>query len=324
MIGIDDLILGFVISKLFGSANATKSPAVVFPPASPPAPAPAPAPAPVPQQQQPAAPPQLPAFPSQVPVPPATPQNEAPAGFKRAIEVWQVNPQIAAQAAPALSGLGVGAEAVTIQMLEAGFPKGWQGKTSATAEEAANAKQLLSQWKDGGVLFMGPATLKDRRAYRMTKHPIAATPGAPTPPAPFPTPQVQPAQPAAPAAPAAPPGSTVVTKPDGSTITTRPDGSKVVTIPEVTITPGPDAGPAVTTVRKGEGLANIAKRLGFPATGASATAIQKANVPQGPDATWVATALAKGGLSKKGRAGGLQPGDRLFVPPNWAVDPSAL
>lgn len=322
MIGIDDLILGFVISKLFGSANAAKSPAVVFPPSTPQQPPAAPQ-----QPAAPAAPPQLPSspvFPSQVPVPPAAPQNQAPAGFKRAIEVWQVNPSIAAQAAPALSGLGVGAEAVTIQMLEAGFPKGWQGMKSATAEEAANAKQLLSQWKDGGVLFMGPATLKDRRAYRMTKHPIAATPGAATPPAPFPTPQVQPAQPAAPAAPAAPPGSSVVTNPDGSTITTRPDGSKVVTIPEVTVTPGPDAGPVVTTVRRGEGLANIAKRLGFPATGASAVAIQKANVPQGPDAQWTATALAKGGLSKKGRAGGLQPGDRLFVPPNWAVDPSVL
>lgn len=314
MMGIDDLILGFVISKLFGSANATKSPAVVFPPA-PAAPA-------APAQQQPAAPAQLPSFPAQVPVPPST-QTEAPAGFKRAIEVWQVNPQIAAQAGPALSGLGVGAEAITIQMLETGFPKGWQGMRSATAEEAANAKRLLSQWKDGGVLFLGPATLKDRRAYRMTKHAIATTPGAPTAPAPFPQPQVAPAAPATVQAPSAPAGS-VVTMADGSTVTTRPDGSKVVTIPEVTVTPGPDSGPQITAVRKGEGLANIAKRLGFPANGASVAAIQRANVPNGPDGQWKTTPLAKGGLAKKGRAGGLQPGDRLFVPPNWAVDPGTL
>jgi hypothetical protein len=316
MMGIDDLILGFVISKLFGSAGSgpAKSPAVVFPPApgQPPAPVQQ---QPAQQQQQPAAPAQLPAgvpvFPAQVPVPPST-ATEAPAGFKRAIEVWQVNPQIAQSAGPALSGLGVGAEAVTIQMLETGFPKGWQGMKSATPEEAANAKRLLAQWKDGGVLFLGPSTLKDRRAYRMTKHPIAATPGQPAAPAPFPRPQVAPAAPAAQQAPQAPAAA-------------QPAPSRVVTIPEVTITPGPDnSGPQVVTVRRGEGLATIAKRLGFPATGASATAIQKANVPQGPDAMWTATALAKGGLSKKGRAGGLQPGDRLFLPANWAADPGAL
>ena len=317
--GIDDLILGFVISKLFGSAGSgpAKSPAVVFPPA--PAPGQAPAPAPAPVQQQPAQPAQLPAgvpvFPAQVPVPPST-ATEAPAGFKRAVEVWQVNPAIVKQAGPALSGLGVGAEAVTIQMLETGFPKGWQGMKSATPEEAANAKRLLGQWKDGGVLFLGPSTLKDRRAYRMTKHPIAATPGQPAAPAPFPRPQVAPAAPAPQQAPPIAPAPQQAT---------QPAPSRVVTIPEVTITPGPDnSGPQVVTVRRGEGLATIAKRLGFPATAASATAIQKANVPQGPDAMWTATALAKGGLSKKGRAGGLQPGDRLFLPANWAADPGAL
>ena len=312
MMGVDDLILGFVLSKLFGSANATKSPAVVFQPptkgggtpaqpASPPAASQPPAAAPPPAQ--------LPSFPNQVPVPPA-PQTEAPAGFKRAIEVWQVNPAIAQQAGPALSGLGVGAEAVTIQMLETGYPKGWQGMKSATPEEAATAKRLLSQWKDGNVLFLGPATLKGRRAYRMTKHPIAATPGAPTAPAPFPAPQVAPA-----ATQAAPPPAT---QPGGFT-----PGS-TFTIPEVTITPGgPNPGPQITTVRRGEGLANVAKRLGLPATAANATAIQKANIP-GPDGWFSAQPLAKGGLKKAGRAGGLQPGDRLFVPPSWTVDPGAL
>ena len=311
MMGVDDLIIGFVLSRIFGAANSgpAKSPAVVFPPASGPAPAPA--------QQQPASPAQLPSFPAQV-TPPSADQTQAPAGFKRAIEVWQVQPSIVKAAGPALSGLGVGAEAVTIQMLETGFPKGWQGMKSATAEEAANAKNLLSQWKDGAVLFMGPSTLAGRRAYRMTKHPVATTPGASTAPAPFPRPKV------APAAPAASPGAVTTPGPvPGTTVTTMPDGSKVTTLPEITITPGADAGPVITTVRRGEGLANVAKRLGWPATAQSATAIQQANLP-GPDGWYSAQSLTKGGLKKKGRAGGLQPGDRLFVPPNWAVDPGVL
>lgn len=315
---VEDLVLGFILSKLFAPKVAS-SPAVVFPPSSAPsAPTPAaPAQPPTPAAAQlPAAPvvrpaqpqPAQPSFPAQV-APPAAPQTQAPAGFKRAIEVWQVNPAIATQAKPALAGLGVGAEPITVQLLESQFPKGWVGKKSATAEEAATAKKLLSQWKDGGTLFLGPSTLEGRRAYRMTKHPIAAAPGQPAAPAPFTPPQVTNPQPAAPAAPAAaPPGS-------------------VTTIPEVVITPGAPGttapGPLVTTVRKGEGLANVAKRLGFPATGASATAIQKANIP-GPEGLYSAQDLAKGGLKKKGRAGGLQPGDRLFVPTNWAVDPSAL
>jgi hypothetical protein len=80
----------------------------------------------------------------------------------------------------------------------------------------------------------------------------------------------------------------------------------------------------ITRVRKGEGLANVAKRLGQPATGTSATVLQKANLP-GPDGWYTAQALDKGGLKKKNRAGGLQPGDRLFVPPQWGpVDPARL
>lgn len=76
-------------------------------------------------------------------------------------------------------------------------------------------------------------------------------------------------------------------------------------------------GRQVTTVRRGEGLAQISKRLGMGETAAGAVTIQKANVPQGPDAKWSATDLRKGGLKKAGRAGGLQPGDKLFVPATW-------
>jgi hypothetical protein len=120
-----------------------------------------------------------------------------------------------------------------------------------------------------------------------------------------------------------------VKQPDGSTVTTRPDGSKVTTLPEVLITADAPAAAQkpvnqVTLVRRGEGLANVARRLGQPATAASASVLQKANVP-GPDGQYTAQALDKGGLKKKGRAGGLQPGDRLFVPPQWGpVDAARL
>jgi hypothetical protein len=104
----------------------------------------------------------------------------------------------------------------------------------------------------------------------------------------------------------------------------------VTTLPEVLITadaPAPATAPArqVTAVRKGEGLSQIAKRLGRPQTAASAAELRDANVPAGPDAMWRKTDLSKGGLAKQGRAGGLQPGDRLFVPASWSpVDVSRL
>ena len=314
--------------KLFGPKE-TQSPAVVFPPANGSA-AQQPAqqqpaqqqpaqqqpaqqlpaqqlPAPGPSRPLPAQPAQ-PSFPSQV-TPPPTAQTQAPAGFKRAIEVWQVNPSIASQAAPVLSGLGVGAEAVTIQIMETQFPKGWVGRKERDGRRSGHRADTAETVERRGRAVHGAGNAFGRRAYRMTKHPIAATTGPTTAPAPFPAPQVTNPQPAAPPAPPA--------------AQQHPAPGSVTTIPEVTITPGSQAGPVITTVRKGEGLANVAKRLGFPATGASATTIQKANLP-GPDGWYTAQDLAKGGLKKKGRAGGLQPGDRLFVPPNWAVDPGAL
>jgi hypothetical protein len=340
---LEDLILGFVVSKLFGkNGNETRSPAVVFPAngsaALPPTTTTAPAPtttAPAPTTTAPA-----PEFPAQVPVPataPAAPTpapaaqppaQPAPAGFKRAIEVWIVQPQLAQQGTAALSGMGPQVGAMALSALEAQFPKGWQGAKSATAAEAATAKALLAQWKDGGVVFQGPATLTGRRAYRMTKHPATSAPApqqsAPTA-APLPSqasfPVAVPVPATAPAAPA-------------PAVTTSPSGGKVTTLPEVLITadapkpaaPAPAAQPVnqITLVRKGEGLANVAKRLGQPATGTSALVLQKANVP-GPDGWFTAQGLDKGGLKKKNRAGGLQPGDRLFVPPQWGpVDAARL
>jgi hypothetical protein len=81
----------------------------------------------------------------------------------------------------------------------------------------------------------------------------------------------------------------------------------------------------VTAVRRGEGLAQVAKRCGQPESRDSVLAIREVNVPQGPDARWKKTDLSKGGLAKEGRSGGLQPGDKLFVPPQWGtVDASKL
>jgi len=332
-----DLLLGFVISKLFDNKGETRSPAVTFPPA-PGAPAPAaPAPAaPAPAAPAPAAPVE-PAFPTQVSVPPAptTPAAAVPAGFKKGVEIWIVKPSIAQQASSVLVGAppdvaAVGA-ALTLQALENQFPSGWQGAKSATPAEAAKAKGLLASWRDGGVVFDGPSTLTGRRAYRMTKHPASAVPGA-TPPAP-----VAPA--AAPPA-AAPPATVPASFPAPAPApapTPRPAPAPaaapapvVTTLPEVLITADAPPAPAartlqVTAVRKGEGLANVAKRLGRPATAASALELREVNVPAGPDAMWKKTDLSKGGLSKQGRAGGLQPGDRLFVPATWSpVDVSRL
>jgi len=277
-----------------------------------------------------------------VPVPPPTsptgPTSTVPAGFKKGVEIWIVKPSIAQQASSVLVGAppdvaAVGA-AITLQALENQFPSGWQGAKSATPAEAAKAKSLLASWKDGGVVFDGPSTLTGRRAYRMTKHPASAVPGA-TPPAPT-------APPVAPAAapPAAPPATVPASFPStpapAPAPTPRPapvpsTPGVVTTLPEVLITADAPAAPAaaparlVTAVRKGEGLANVAKRLGRPATATSAIELQQANVPQGPDAMWSKTDLSKGGLKKAGRAGGLQPGDRLFVPASWSpVDVSRL
>lgn len=305
--GLEDLVIGWVLSKFFGKGGGeTRSPAVVFPA----------------NGQAPAAPNAPPQFPAQVPAsaPAAAPQGQpAPAGFKRAIEVWVVQPSLVQQGSAALSGMDPQVGAIAIQALQAQFPKGWQAATSATGAEAAEAKALLAQWQDGGVVFRGPATLAGRRAYRMTKHPAGQQPAPQAPAAPppdFPQQVPVPAQ--------APPAATPAV-PEGN----LPSGG---TLPEVLITadvppPGaPAAQPVnqITAVRKGEGLANVARRLGQPATGVSAAVLQKANVP-GPDGWFTAQSLDKGGLKKKNRAGGLQPGDRLFVPPQWGpVDAASL
>jgi hypothetical protein len=315
-----DFFIVYVLKRLFdGSSTPAKSPAIVFPPnggaavpaaAAPPAAAPAALPA---------------SFPANVPV--SAPQGTpAPPGFKRAIEVWIVRPDIAKQAESAIVGMDPQIGALTLSMLESQFPKGWQAAKTATAQEAATAKALLAKWKDGGVVFMGPQTPSGRRAFKMTKHP--GTPAAPPAPsqAQFPTsaPPAPAAAPAAAAPPAAAPGPVVTTTPSGGTVTTLPEVLITADAPDVTSRGGTPVQQQVT-VRKGEGLATIAKRLGKPATAQSAIELRSANVPQGPDANWQNTDLSKGGIKKVGRAGGLQPGDRLFVPPAWGfVDAARL
>lgn len=283
---IEDLILGYLLTRVF-SRDEARSPSVVFP-ASPSSAQQPPGSA---QSAPGTSSPGLP-FPSGVPAPPNGARTKPPAGYVKAIEVWQINPSIAAQAGPVLQASQVvGAEPVTVQMLEAQFPNGWVGKKSATAEESVTAKALLAQWKDGGVMFLGPSTLAGRRAYRMVKHPAGGVPASSSDPGPTIPTGYTPA--AAPPAPTAPPAS--------------PSSSDVL----------------VTAVRRGEGLAQVAKRLGQPETMASAIVLQRTNVP-GPDGWFSASDLSKGGLVKKGRKGGLQPGDRLFVPATWSPNPGAL
>lgn len=312
-----DLIFGFILTKLF-SKPETRSPSVVFPPGTAPTVPPststppttsAPPTTSTPPATVPVTLPPAPPFPSQVTPPAPTPQTAPPpAGFKKGIEVWIIKPELAKQGdALVVGNAELGATA--LQLLEAQFPKGWQGAKSATAAEAAQAKALLPKWRDGGVVFAGPGTLTGRRAYRMTKHPVQTVTTTATP-APVTPPPVAPPVTSAP--PAAPPPASV---PSGTTL---PEVLVTADVPKGQPGPSPTAIQQVTVVRKGEGLAQVAKRLGQPATATSATVLRDANLP-GPDGWYTKQDLSKGGLKKQGRAGGLQPGDRLFVPAAWTV-----
>jgi hypothetical protein len=296
-----DLLLGFILAKLFGKGDtATQSPRQAsnghahararHGQAAPAAPS---------------------AFPSNVDVPTS---NTAPAGpdFLQAVEVWGIRPDVAVQTTnPVLTGaIGQISDATALAALEASFPAGWAPVKHVSAAEQATAIGLTKKppWHDGGLVFMGPETLADRRAYRMVKHPkdqptsqpapipVPSQPGA-TVPASFPVPVI-------PSAP--PPGF---------------DPSSRAPVP-TSSSSSPNA-QAIVTVQRGEGLAQIAKRLGQPSTATSAKQLRDANVPNGPDGhTWKATSLtdaATRGIQRTDRKGGLQPGDRLFVPAQWGT-----
>lgn len=304
---LGDILLGWLIKEVFtkdrgGGGGGTTSPGTIPQGGQPSTPSATPEAAPA----LPAAPGPQPSFPQNVPVPPAPEPGPQPQpGFLRAVEVWQVRPDLVA-AAPASVVGNARIGAITLEQAQQSFPVGWQAAKVVTSQEAAIAKSLLKQWSDGGVVFMGPGTLAGRRAYRMTKHPLHTPQGSPSAPAPQPTPHAAPSAPAPQAAPQASPSA-----------------------PAPQAAPSSPAAPSadvefVTAVRRGEGLAQVAKRLGFPATAQSAAAIRAANIPTGPDADWSAT--KDGNLKKKGRAGGLQPGDHLFVPAQWTpqIDPARL
>lgn len=314
-------------------APITPAPSAMPPEAPTPSPttapgAPIPAPAPTPSIVPTTAP--APSFPTPAVVPTDTATTAASptvptAGMKRAVEVWQIkqnlqNMIVGAMAAhevrPASSTM-----ASTITSLEQTFPTGWQACTIVSPQEMATAKSLLPKWHKGGVVFMGSMTLASRRAYRMTEHrastpqptatPVSTSVPAPRPPTPAPVATPAPVVTVAPAPPA--PAPVAVPAP--------------VAPPPVPVAPPAPEAPTkqVTTVRRGEGLAQVAKRLGFPENRDSVLALREANVPTGPDATWAKADLSKGGLKKQGRTAGIHPGDRLWVPPAWSpVDVSRL
>lgn len=307
-----DLLIGLFLSKLFEPSPAAR-PAVVLPP--PGAPPPTPPPSSVPSSS-PGVQVSPPAFPSNVVVPASAPATPTPApGMKRAVEVWQIKPDVVSRGTGVLAGLGaeVGAQVgpIALATLEQNFPQGWQPAKRVTAAEAAQAKKLLAEWRDGGVVFMGSG-LAGRRAYRMTKHPATTATSSPAPVA---TPQAQTRSPG------------IVPASFNPSPTPAP-AAPVITVPAVSTpaaAPVPTSTRQIVTVRRGEGLAQIAKRLGKPENAASAGELRAANVPQGPDAAWKSIGLDKGGVQKVGRPGGLQPGDHLFVPMPWGpIDPARL
>lgn len=325
-----DIFLGFLLSRLFGGGSGQPSarrPAEVFFPTSVPSAPPPSAPPPLPPPQasappppapsQPLPPPPAPTFPAAVLPPPAPPTAIDP-GFRKAVEVWQVRPDLAQQ-----GGVLVGQLAqMSVAFAKSQFPNGWIPATKVTPNETAFAVALTKQWAEGQVIFAGPETLTGLRAYRMVKHPkgqtgpaptaVPATPAAPPPatvPASFPTP----AAPPPPVAPGPPPFV--------------PQGPPPA--PPPAPAPEPSTALQIVTVRPGEGLATVAKRLGRPATAASAKELRAVNVPTGPNGVkWIATDLADkttGGIKKVNRKGGLQPGDQLFVPPQWGpIAPGSL
>ncbi len=322
-----DVLLGYFISRVLDKKSPTaRPPLVVTPPGTTTPTTYTPTVTPTTPTVTPTTPtvtPTAPTFPTGLIVPAST--TPAP-GMKKAVEVWVVKPQ--------LQTVIVGMQlegATSLAALEQSFPQGWQAAKVVTAAEINTAKSLLPKWKEGGVIFMGPQTTAGRRAYRMTKHPATAAQPAAVPiatPAAAPTPipaAVPPVKPPAPSGivpasytpPAATPAPTAV--PTAVKPPTAAPSPPQVQPPAATPAPAATVAPGrqITAVRRGEGLAQISKRLGMGETAAGAITIQKANVPQGPDARWQATDLRKGGLKKVGRAGGLQPGDKLFVPATW-------
>jgi hypothetical protein len=318
------VILGLLLGQGRRAPDVV-SPAQALPPPVPPPPtAPAPPAAPPPAVAPPATVPAPPV--AQVPFPVEVPPQPAPAspGFRKAVEVFRINPQ----QPMTFDAAALSDEAALVRALEQRFPVGWRASIPTPASEVERAKALLGQWVNGRVIFEGPLSIAARRAFKMTQHATAAAP-APTPAPPAPPPMPVAPAPAPPVAvpvpvPVAVPQPVPVDLPPmvitpGPGVAAAPPGPAVV-VPAVHVEP---AAPAqlVTTVRKGEGLANVCKRLGQPATGKCAQELRAVNLPASADGKQRRSiALADGGISPV-----LQPGDRLFVPPAWGpIDPAVL
>lgn len=185
---ISDILLGFLLTKVLGS-GANQRPTVLAP--QPPGTRP-PRQAETPANRGKKAPPKAapapaPPFPANVDVP--TDRSEPGPGFKKAVEIWHVNPAVAAlKDSPFVVGnVGAVNEATALEALQNNFPNGWKPLTTVTDAERNMAIALLDKWKDGGVTFLGPATFAGRRAFRMTQHPKAAQAPSPAPARPAPT-----------------------------------------------------------------------------------------------------------------------------------------
>jgi len=277
---MDPLLILLGAKLLFGNKGASSSSSSPIGPSPAPSPV-GPAPVPVP-------------FPNQIPdnVQPVAPH------MLKAIEVWMIDPRSTLQL-PAVVG-----DDVVVDTLQSTFPRGWRPVPQVTANEITRAKALLGVWVKGRVLFDGPKTTADRRAFVMTQHPAHGATPSPTP------------------APVHPPGFDPISHGPQNQTTPAPAPAPVPPAPEPPPAPDkPNLGThKVTTVRRGEGLANIAIRLLGPDGNHAWPELRADNIPKDADGRTRRKAPDdKGGISPM-----LQPGQRLFVPANWDVDPTLL
>jgi len=255
--------------------------------------APHPGPAPAPNPIKP------PPFPNGIPDQPDHPS----AGMLKAVEIWRM------QGAVTPSADTTPAELVSQAQLQ--FPHGWGPlrQSDVTAIDVQKAVSLLGVWQKGRILFDGPMSPNDRRAYVMTEHPRHTT--RPVGPAPAPGPGPAPTPPApVPPAPGPAPGPAPAPEP----LPPAPDPGDH---------PGPTPTPAthkITTVRPREGLANIAIRLLGHEGNTAWPELRAVNIPHDADGR----ARSKIATEQGGIHPILQPGQHLWVPDNWDVDPGLL
>lgn len=287
MIGIDP-VTTLALGWMFGRKLGLLGPTQSPAPGAPPPPA------------------RAPTTPASVPFPAGVAATEPRPGFRKAVEVWRITP------GSLPGGTLVGADDAAVAVREREFPRGWSAvpQSLVTQAEMARAVQLLASWKKGRVIFEGARSAAGRRAFVMTEHPKPTTPVRP------PTPPVGP--PAGPTVPASFP----------TTAAPPPPAPRPVPPPSLPPpAPSPNE-PRVMTVRSGEGLINMVRRaFGDRQHDLAWLDLRNANIPNDADgrprrkiALTDPHPDAKGGILPK-----LQPGQRLFVPPEWPpIDPANL